>query len=212
MVMVIGFALIKYLDGMLNLNTANQANETATNVGYGINNGATNFAPKWNYSTYYYVGDLVVYNGSGYTWYLYRRINLSGSGQYPTNSNYWQKVDVKTLLANAGGGNVDDVQINGTSIVSSKIANIQTNTAYNSSSNKIATMTDLLNVAKNLAPVWATSTNYIVGDVVLYTVDNYLYECISAHTSSSSIKPTSTSYWKKTTIVASTIGLLTEEM
>ena len=39
--------------------------------------------------------------------------------------------------------NVDDIQINGTSIVSSKTANIITNTAYNASSNKIATMSDL---------------------------------------------------------------------
>ena len=39
--------------------------------------------------------------------------------------------------------NVDDVQINGTSILSSKTANIVTNTAYNASSNKIATMADV---------------------------------------------------------------------
>ena len=38
---------------------------------------------------------------------------------------------------------VTDVQINGTSIVSSKVANFLTNTAYNSSTNKIATMSDL---------------------------------------------------------------------
>lgn len=40
---------------------------------------------------------------------------------------------------------VYDVQINGTSILSSGIANILTNTAYNSSSNKVATMTDINN-------------------------------------------------------------------
>ena len=38
---------------------------------------------------------------------------------------------------------VTDVQINGTSILSSKVANIVTNTAYDASSNKIATMSDL---------------------------------------------------------------------
>lgn len=36
-----------------------------------------------------------------------------------------------------------DVQINGNSIVSSGVADIETNTAYNSSTNKIATMSDV---------------------------------------------------------------------
>lgn len=38
---------------------------------------------------------------------------------------------------------VTDVKINNTSIISSKVANIVTNTAYNASNNKIATMNDL---------------------------------------------------------------------
>lgn len=41
-----------------------------------------------------------------------------------------------------GGGTATDVQINGTSITSNNVANIVTNTAYNASSNKIATMAD----------------------------------------------------------------------
>ena len=44
---------------------------------------------------------------------------------------------------NISSGTATDVQINGTSIVSSNTANIITNSAYNSSSNKIATMNDL---------------------------------------------------------------------
>ncbi len=51
-----------------------------------------------------------------------------------------------------GNGNIDivsgtsiDVQINNTSISSNGVANIVTNTTYNSSSNKIATMTDIAN-------------------------------------------------------------------
>ena len=43
----------------------------------------------------------------------------------------------------SGGGSATDVQINGTSITSGGVANILTQTAYNSSTNKIATMTDL---------------------------------------------------------------------
>lgn len=42
-----------------------------------------------------------------------------------------------------GGGTATDVQINGTSIVSSDVANIQTQGTYNASTNKIATMSDV---------------------------------------------------------------------
>lgn len=42
-----------------------------------------------------------------------------------------------------GGGTATDVQINGTSITSNNVANIVTNSAYNASSNKIATMSDI---------------------------------------------------------------------
>ena len=41
------------------------------------------------------------------------------------------------------GGSATDVQVNGTSIVSSGVANLVTNTAYNASSNKLATMSDI---------------------------------------------------------------------
>lgn len=44
------------------------------------------------------------------------------------------------------GGGSTDVQINGTSIVNNDVANIITESAYNSSSNKIATMNDTLNI------------------------------------------------------------------
>ena len=44
-----------------------------------------------------------------------------------------------------GGGTATDVQVNGTSITSSGVANLLTNSAYNSSNNKIATMTDVSN-------------------------------------------------------------------
>lgn len=47
------------------------------------------------------------------------------------------------ISATGGGGTPTDVQINGTSITSNNVANIVTNTAYNPSSNKIATMSDV---------------------------------------------------------------------
>lgn len=50
-----------------------------------------------------------------------------------------------TYLVNhsSGGGGVTDVEVNNNSVVSGGVANIVTNTAYNSSTNKIATMNDV---------------------------------------------------------------------
>ena len=50
------------------------------------------------------------------------------------------------MISAIGGGNIDDIQVNGTSIVSESVANILTNSAY-SSSNKIATMSDLPDIS-----------------------------------------------------------------
>lgn len=62
---------------------------------------------------------------------------------------------------NVGEANlVTDVQINGTSILSSKVANLITNTAYNSSTNKIATMSDILDT--KVTNTLATTTKYYV--------------------------------------------------
>lgn len=57
-----------------------------------------------------------------------------------------------------GGGSATDVQINGTSITSSGIANIRTKSAYNSSTNKIATESDIPTIP-TLSTV-ATSGSY----------------------------------------------------
>lgn len=51
-----------------------------------------------------------------------------------------------TITLDAGGSSTD-VQVNGTSITSNGVANLITNTAYNSSSNKIATMSDVPSVS-----------------------------------------------------------------
>lgn len=48
------------------------------------------------------------------------------------------------------GGSSTDVQVNGTSITSNNVANLVTNTAYNASSNKIATMSDVPSVSDRL--------------------------------------------------------------
>lgn len=49
----------------------------------------------------------------------------------------------KITIASSVTGGVSDVQVGGTSIVTSGVANLITNSTYNSSSNKIATMSDL---------------------------------------------------------------------
>lgn len=84
--------------------------------------------------------------------------------------------DKVTITSTATGG-VTDVQVNSTSIVSSGTANLVTNTAYNASTNKIATMADVdvmtityslisgtdyeMNISTVLAPNYA---NTILGE------------------------------------------------
>lgn len=55
-----------------------------------------------------------------------------------------------------GGGTATDVQINGTSITSNNVANIVTNSTYNATSNKIATMSDVPTIATSVS---SSSTN-----------------------------------------------------
>ena len=54
------------------------------------------------------------------------------------------------IIGSSGGTGVSDVKINNTSIVSSGVANIVTETAYNASSNKIATMSDVPTQASDI--------------------------------------------------------------
>ena len=51
------------------------------------------------------------------------------------------------ITIQGGGGSTTDVQINGTSIVNNNVANIVTKTAYNASSNKLATENDLPDIS-----------------------------------------------------------------
>lgn len=71
--------------------------------------------------------------------------NAGSSGLVPapsaTDNDKYLKGD--GTWASVSSGSSTDVQINGTSITSGGVANIITNTAYNASSNKIATMSDL---------------------------------------------------------------------
>ena len=64
--------------------------------------------------------------------------------QLPAKQNAVQE-KINEIIDNlgGGGGSSTDVQINSTSITSGGVANIVTNTAYDASNNKIATMSDL---------------------------------------------------------------------
>lgn len=62
---------------------------------------------------------------------------------------------INEIIDNLGGGGTD-VQINGTSITSNNVANIVTNSAYNATSNKLATMADVPSVAN-----MQTTTNLV---------------------------------------------------
>lgn len=58
-----------------------------------------------------------------------------------------------------GGGTATDVQINGTSIVSNNVADIITESAYNSSTNKIATNNDITSAVSSKQDTLVSGTN-----------------------------------------------------
>ena len=89
--------------------------------------------------------------GSGYRYIIQymkgadKLVTLTlSSDTYGTENSYTFVSKTEVDLSNSAGSSVD-VQINGTSIVSNDVANILTNTAYDSSTNKIATMSDVAN-------------------------------------------------------------------
>ena len=69
------------------------------------------------------------------------------SGTTPTTLTGLKVGNNYYTVSSGGGGSATDVQINGTSITSGGVANILTQTAYNSSTNKIATMSDVPSVS-----------------------------------------------------------------
>ena len=67
-------------------------------------------------------------------------VSASTTGTATTEAKY---ITINGTQWKLGGGSVNDVRINGISILSSSIANFTTKTAYNSSTNKIVTESDL---------------------------------------------------------------------
>jgi hypothetical protein len=86
-------------------------------------------------------------------------------------------IDAVEQGGGGGGGTATDVQINGTSITSNNVANIITNSAYNSTSNKIATMSDIptvndatITIQKNSTTIDSFSANQPTAKTINITV------------------------------------------
>lgn len=92
------------------------------------------------------LGDVIKISDADYT-----ALKNAGSAGYVINGvrYYYSENNIYLTSSNGGGGGgtATDVQINGTSITSSNIANILTQGTYDSSTNKIATMSDVPSVS-----------------------------------------------------------------
>lgn len=113
-----------------------------------------NIAPTFNTSTAYSVGDFVLYNGA-----LYKFTSAHSAGAW--NASHVAAAKVTSDLSTSGSDIDDTAAIN--------------STTKTWSVNKINTT-----VNANIAPTFNTSTNYAIGDLVLY--NGSLYKFTSAHT------------------------------
>lgn len=69
----------------------------------------------------------------------------------------WTTITIGSVTKNIPSETITDIQVNGTSVVSNGVANLLTNTAYNASTNKVATMNDLPSVPVTDVTVGGTS-------------------------------------------------------
>lgn len=136
--------------------------QTGTN--YDLEVGKTLYFPATSKEGMAKGDGIVIFEGYTGNGLNYRAIELSENNTGTEDYGYWSYNDIgfqeklvsgtniktinNTSLLGSGnisisGGSATDVQINGTSIVSNDVANIITESAYNSSTNKIATMSDV---------------------------------------------------------------------
>ena len=93
-----------------------------------------------------------------------------------------------SYVSTGSSGTATDVQINGTSITSNNVANIQTNGTYNSSTNKIATMSDIPNGITEISTQYTRITDLSTGVYKLtYNGTKYLYYNGTSSTSTNTI-------------------------
>jgi len=124
----------------------------AIQIGYGTNNTANSLKIGFynNSSTHYNwqlldgtTGLIPTARLSTFTGADGTNAGTAGIVPAPTATDNDKYLKGDGTWATVSGGSATDVQINGTSITSGGTANIITNSAYNASSNKIATMSDL---------------------------------------------------------------------
>lgn len=110
-----------------------------------------------------------------------KNIYYNGSVTSSSNTLLWEANTTLTFVYNgtgyvyvtsSKGGSVKDVQIGGTSILSSGVANIVTNSTYNSSTNKIATMSDVPSVTSTYSSTGTTAVTGTAVNAALQTLDS----------------------------------------
>lgn len=90
-------------------------------------------------------------------------------------------VSAKTIADVLGAaGSVTDVQVGGTSILNNGVANIITNSTYNSSSNKIATMSDLPSIPTAGTTASAVGTTASGGSATTWSKSDHVHSISSS--------------------------------
>lgn len=98
-------------------------------------------------------------------------INVLTNSQYDSITT---PSDTELYLITDDPNPVTNVKVNGTSIVSNGEANLVTNTAYNASSNKIATMSDVPTVTSTYSSTGTNAVNGAAVNAALQTLDSYI--------------------------------------
>ena len=82
---------------------------------------------------------------------------------------------IRQYISESSGGTITDVQVNSTSVVSGGVADILTETAYDASTNKIATMSDLPDTSSFITKDVNNLTNYTLSSslATVATSGNY---------------------------------------
>lgn len=91
---------------------------------------------------------------------------LHKTGQGETDVDSLVAADLALAAAVANAGQVDDVQVNGTTIVSNKVANLAVEGTYNADSNKVATQSTVTNAINELDVATDTGAATISGSTL----------------------------------------------
>ena len=125
-----------------------------TVTGYPVYSSSSTYAvgDKCRYGNYMYECNTAITTAESWTaahWTALPDLQTQINGKQATlvSGTNIKTINNESILGSGNisisGGQATDVQVNGTSIVSNNVANLVTESAYNSSTNKIATMLDL---------------------------------------------------------------------